>query len=81
LSSAKKSGADLVITTCPLCQFNLDDRQPEIQKNERDFMTIPVVYFTQLLALALGMAADDLGFERNLIDPLPVLREKGVVDD
>lgn len=79
LNSAAKSGADLVITTCPLCQFNLDDRQPEIQKSRRDFVSIPVVYFTQLLALALGMPAGDLGFERNLIDPLPVLQEKTIV--
>jgi len=79
LNSARKSGADVVITTCPLCQFNLDDRQTEIVKGEPNFGTIPVVYFTQLLALALGMQPAELGFERNLIDPLPVLREKGVV--
>ena len=81
LNSARNNGADLVTTTCPLCQFNLDDRQPEIQKSESDFATIPVVYFTQLLALALEMSAADLGFERNLIDPLPVLQAKGVVGD
>ncbi len=79
LKSATKSGADLVITTCPLCQFNLDDRQPEIVKSDPGFSSIPVVYFTQLLALALGMSAEDLGFERNLIDPLPVLKGKGAV--
>ncbi len=80
LRSAKNSGADVVITTCPLCQFNLDDRQPEIQKTDAGFSSIPVVYFTQLLALALDLPAQELGFERNFIDPLPVLKEKGVVD-
>jgi len=75
LTNAKNNGADLVITTCPLCHFNLDDRQPEIEKQERDFSTIPVVYFTQLLGLSLGLPVEDLGFERNLIDPLPVLRD------
>ena len=79
LLSAKNSGADVVITTCPLCQFNLDDRQPEIQKSDPGFSSIPVVYFTQLLALALDLPAENLGFERNLIDPLPLLKEKGVV--
>ena len=80
LRSAKNSGADVVITTCPLCQFNLDDRQPEIQKSDVGFVSIPVVYFTQLLALALDLPAQELGFERNFIDPLPILKEKGVVD-
>jgi heterodisulfide reductase subunit B len=76
LKSAKSNGADLVTTTCPLCQFNLDDRQPEIERLERNFDTIPVVYFTQLLALALGLSAGELGFERNYINPMPVLQEK-----
>jgi heterodisulfide reductase subunit B len=80
LHSARSNGADMVITTCPLCHFNLDDRQPEIEKQERNFEAIPVVYFTQALALALGLPPEDLGFERNLIDPLPVLRDKcGIV--
>lgn len=79
LRSAKNSGADVVITTCPLCQFNLDDRQPEIQKSDPGFSSIPVVYFTQLLALALDLPPAELDFERNLIDPLPLLREKGII--
>lgn len=81
LNSARNNGADLVITTCPLCQFNLDDRQPEIQKTNADFSTIPVLYFTQLLALALEMSAAELGFERNQIDPMPVLRAKNIVGE
>ncbi|MBW1644974.1 MAG: CoB--CoM heterodisulfide reductase iron-sulfur subunit B family protein [Deltaproteobacteria bacterium] len=78
LANARLNGADLVITTCPLCHFNLDDRQPEIRKGDPRFQTVPVLYFTQLLALALGLDAAELGFERNLIDPLPLLREKGL---
>jgi heterodisulfide reductase subunit B len=79
LASAAACGADLVTTTCPLCQFNLDDRQPEIRKSDPGFTSIPVVYFTQLLALALDIPAAGLGFERNLVDPLPVLRDRGIV--
>lgn len=78
LRNAQGNGADLLITTCPLCQFNLDDRQPEIVKSDPAFSKIPVVYFTQLLALALDLPAEDLGFERNLVDPLPLLRERGL---
>jgi heterodisulfide reductase subunit B len=79
LNNAVHNGADLVITTCPLCQFNLDDRQPEILKDDPGFTTIPVFYFTQLLAVALGLDPGELGFERNFINPLDLLREKGLV--
>ncbi|MBN2706801.1 MAG: CoB--CoM heterodisulfide reductase iron-sulfur subunit B family protein [Deltaproteobacteria bacterium] len=79
LRNASANGADLVITTCPLCQFNLDDRQPEIVKVDPAFKNVPVVYFTQLLALALDLDPAELGFERNLVDPLPRLRAKGLI--
>lgn len=45
ISNAKAQGADMIITACPLCKYNL-------QKNGAD---IPVVYFTELLAEALGV--------------------------
>lgn len=45
VSNAKACGAELIITACPLCRYNLE-------KNGAD---IPVVYFTELLAEALGV--------------------------
>lgn len=44
VDNAKAMGADMIITACPLCRYNL-------MKNGAD---IPVVYFTELLAEALG---------------------------
>ncbi len=46
--SAKNSGADIIVTACPLCKYNLE-------KNGSD---IPVLYFTELLAEALGVKED-----------------------
>ncbi len=45
VSNAKEKGADMIITACPLCLYNL-------KKNGAD---VPVVYFTELLAEALGV--------------------------
>ena len=45
LDNAKAMGADMVITACPLCKYNL-------QKSGSD---VPVVYFTELLAEAFGV--------------------------
>ncbi len=55
LTSAIESGADAVITACPLCFFNLKDIQNEICAAYPDFKGIPVAYFTELSAYALGM--------------------------
>jgi len=46
--SAKEKSADIIVTACPLCKYNLE-------KNGSD---IPVVYFTELLAEALGVKED-----------------------
>jgi len=48
LRSARGNGADVVVTTCPLCQFNLDDRRPP------EAPAVPVLYLGQLLAWAMG---------------------------
>jgi heterodisulfide reductase subunit B len=40
---------------------------------------MPVLYFTQLMALALGASEKAAGLQKNLVDPRPLLRERGVV--
>jgi len=80
LDQAVKAGADMVVTACPLCEYNLGPRQEEIQKMFRDFNSIPVVYFTQLMALAFGIE-EATGFEKNNPDPRPVLRDKGLLQE
>ncbi|UCD45558.1 MAG: CoB--CoM heterodisulfide reductase iron-sulfur subunit B family protein [Candidatus Bathyarchaeota archaeon] len=78
LEQAVAAGADMVATACPLCQYNIGDMQKEIVKIFRDFEPIPVVYYTQLMALALGRE-ESAGFEDNYPDPRPILREKGLI--
>ncbi len=78
IASAQKRGADLLITACPLCQFNLEDRQGEMAQAEQGFKGVPVLYFTQLLALALGGSLEDLDVSRHHADPRPVLAAKGL---
>ncbi len=78
IDSAKKRGAEMLVTACPLCQFNLEDRQGEMAKEEQGFKGLPVLYFTQLLAVALGEAAEAMDVTSNHTDPRPVLQAKGL---
>lgn len=74
LECATENGAHCVITTCPLCQVNLEAYQKRLGKKFGKSYDIPVLFFTQLLGLALGCTETDLGLERNLIAfkaPLP----------
>lgn len=79
LGSAIKNGAEVVVSTCPLCTFNIDHKQADIKKDHLDFKPIPVLYFTQLLGIAMGLGYESLGFEQNYVDPLPLFKEKGLI--
>jgi len=66
VSSAREHGAQVIITACPLCQFNLDYPQRETESGQTG-NEIPVLYFTQLLAIALGLPEETWGLEDNYI--------------
>ena len=78
LRDAKESGADMVVVACPLCHSNLDMRQREIEKFLGIDLEVPVLYFTQLLGLALGHSAHSLGLYKHAIDPVPTLKKRGI---
>jgi heterodisulfide reductase subunit B len=69
LAMAKASGADCIVTACPLCQLNLDMRQKEIEAKFGESYGLPVFYFTQVLGLALGLDAKALGLSSLVVDP------------
>jgi heterodisulfide reductase subunit B len=79
LTSAQNQGAEVVSVSCPLCAFNLDHRQRETVREYPEFKSIPILYFTQLLAISLGCPKETLGFDLHFIDPKPVLKEKGLI--
>ncbi len=60
---ARYKGADLIVTLCPLCQFNLETLQ--LQGHLR--RQLPVIFFSQLIGLALGLEFEALGLKRLLI--------------
>jgi heterodisulfide reductase subunit B len=79
LTSAQNQGAEVVVVSCPLCAFNLDQRQKQTIEKYPEFKHIPVLYFTQPLAIALGCPEKTLRFDLNFIDPKPILKEKGLI--
>lgn len=75
LENISAAGAECIATTCPLCQYSLDNQQKVMSKEYK----IPVFYFTQLLGLALGLGPELLNFDNHYIDPKPLLKEKGLL--
>ena len=78
LSQAKQLGADCIVVACPMCHSNLDGHQKEMRAKYEDGVGLPVLYFTQLLGLALGFSAKQLLLDKHLTDTLPMLEGKGL---
>jgi len=80
LTSAQSNGAEVIALSCPLCDFNLDYRQKDIKQVYNGFHNIPVLYFTQLMAIAFGLDESVCRFELSAQDPRPLLKSKGLIE-
>jgi len=67
VEGAVKRGAEAIIVACPMCHSNLDLRRPEINEELRKEYRIPVVFVTQAIGLALGLAPASLGLKRHMV--------------
>jgi heterodisulfide reductase subunit B len=79
VDSALESGAEALALSCPLCSFNLSRSQRV--PSGADGRAIPVFYFTQLLAISLGLPPEISRFELNLDEPQHVLQAKGILGE
>lgn len=67
LACAVENGAEVIVTTCPLCHFNMEAYQGKINKMFGTKFNIPILYFTQLLGIALGLEPKSLGLDSSFI--------------
>ena len=67
LKEAVERGANCIAVLCPLCQFNLECYQEEINNRYNTKFSIPIVYFTQAMGMALGLSKENLGLQRAIV--------------
>lgn len=67
LECAVVNGADVIVTTCPLCHMNLEAYQDKINSTFGTNISIPILYFTQLLGIALGIKEKTIGLDSGFI--------------
>jgi len=73
IQSAKGNGAKAMVTPCPLCHTVLDGFQREIEKDLGDRLDLPVLHLPQLVGLALGLSAEELGIDRHMVEFDPAM--------
>ncbi len=67
LKELKAIGADALVLCCPSCFLQFDNNQFLMEKEGEKF-GIPVIYFTELLGLALGYTPEELGMNNHRVD-------------
>ena len=81
LMDAVNAGAEALVLTCPLCDYNLSRRQDLMLGKFEDAKDIPVFYFSQLLALALGVSFEKCHLEMNRASAQEILLNKKILAD
>jgi heterodisulfide reductase subunit B len=76
ITNARAAGAEAIVVSCPLCHMNLDARQMQMDIGE----PMPILYFSQLMAVALDLPPKAYALNKNLVNPMPLLRQKGFID-
>jgi heterodisulfide reductase subunit B len=77
LHNAGEYEADIIVTACPMCQLNLDAYQAQVNRHFGTDFHLPVLYFTQMIGLAMGMAPAKLGIGREVVSAAAALEKIG----
>jgi heterodisulfide reductase subunit B len=73
LQNAVEAGANVIATSCPLCQINLEVYQSEVNRELGTEFSMPIMYFTQLMGLAMGIKPKQLGIGNEVVPVKTVL--------
>ena len=79
VESALRNEVDALILSCPLCEYNVGQQQKEFVSTNGDPVRLPVFYFSQLLALALGLDVDTCRFELNAEGARALLEDRRIL--
>jgi len=72
MTMAREAGANCLVTACPVCMANLDERASEN-------LRLPTFYFTELIAFSLGLAGPENWFKMHNVAPQPLLSNLGLL--
>lgn len=73
LQDAVNHNADVIATTCPMCDVNLEVYQAQVNREFGTQYSIPVMYFTQLMGMAFGIAPSTLGIGKQQVSSASML--------
>ena len=77
---ALEAGAEAIVVSCQMCQANLDMPQAKIAALFQKKYDLPILYFTELIGVAWQAPEAGSWLARHLVDPIPLLRKKLLIE-
>jgi heterodisulfide reductase subunit B len=74
---AKTAGANCIVVACPMCHMLLDGQQSMVEKAHNTVIGLPILYFTQLIGLAMGLSEKELELDKNMVSPKTLIESIG----
>jgi heterodisulfide reductase subunit B len=74
---AKTAGANCIVVACPMCHMLLDGQQSMVEKAHNTVIGLPILYFTQLIGLAMGLSKKELELDKNMVSPKTLIESIG----
>jgi len=78
LQAAEASGAEVIATECPTCHSGLEMHQIRAESTLGIKTNVKIIYFTQLLGMAMGLKPKEVGLHENVSDSFDFVKEKGL---
>jgi heterodisulfide reductase subunit B len=75
IKDALARGANCLVTTCPMCQMNIDAYQDQVSERYGIQQRLPVFFITELLGLAMGFTSEEMQIDEHFVDSLELLKE------
>ncbi len=79
LKDAVARGANCFVTTCPMCQLNMDAYQDRVGEKHGIQKRLPVYFITELIGIAMGLSAKELQIDRHFVESIGLLKELKLV--
>jgi len=78
LQAAEAAGAEVIATECPTCHSGLEMHQIRAEKTMGLKTHVKIIYFTQLLGMAMGLKPKAVGLHENVSDSFDFVKKKGL---
>ncbi|OGW56020.1 MAG: CoB--CoM heterodisulfide reductase [Nitrospirae bacterium RBG_13_43_8] len=75
IKDALARGANCFVTTCPMCQMNMDAYQDQVSESYGIQKRLPVFFITELLGISMGFTPEEMQMDKHFVDALELLKE------